>query len=76
MVQLMGKHSFFLISALLATNIHLVVLLCRILEKVNLPVSQSTHELFLHEEMMGIKGNTQSIKNWTSKLEPWTLRKN
>ena len=39
-------------------------------------VAVYTHELFLHEEMMGIKGNTQSNENWTWKLEPWTLRKN
>ena len=28
-------------------------------------VAVYTHELFLHEEMMGIKGNTQSNENWT-----------
>ena len=36
-------------------------------------VAVYTHELFSHEEMMDIKGNTQSIQNWTWKLKPWTL---
>ena len=29
-----------------------------------------THELFSHAEMMGIKGNTQSIQNSNWKLKP------
>ena len=28
-------------------------------------VAVYTHELFSHEEMMGIKEKTQSIQNWT-----------
>ena len=28
-------------------------------------VAVYTHELFSHEEMMGFKGNAQSIQNWT-----------
>ena len=60
----------------LATIIHLIALLCRIIgESQPSCVAVYTHELFSHEEMMGIKGNTQSIQNW-KKLEPWTLCKN
>ena len=29
------------------------------------PIFIYTHELFSHEEMMGIKGNIQFIQNWT-----------
>ena len=38
-------------------------------------VAVYTHKLFSHEEMTGIKCNTQSIQNSTRKLEPWALRK-